>query len=46
MCCWTCEEVCSQYVAKDMFAVEGNKLWRHREFCASGGFGERHVCLH
>ena len=25
-------EVCSQYVAKVMFAVGGNKLWSHREF--------------
>ena len=25
-------EVCSQYVSKVMFAVEGNKLWIHREF--------------
>ena len=26
------KEVCSQYVAKVMFAVGGNKLWSHREF--------------
>ena len=26
------KDVCSQYVAKVMFAVEGNKLWSHREF--------------
>ena len=39
-------EVCSQYVAKVMFAVEENKLWSHCEFCVSGGFGERHACLH
>ena len=38
--------VCSQYVAKVMFAVEGNKLWSHREFRVSGGFGERRACLH
>ena len=25
-------EVCSQYVAKVMFAVGGNKLWSHCEF--------------
>ena len=25
-------EVCSQYVAKVMFAVGGNKLWSHHEF--------------
>ena len=25
-------EVCSQYVAKVMLAVGGNKLWSHREF--------------
>ena len=25
-------EVCSQYVAKVIFAVGGNKLWSHREF--------------
>ena len=25
-------EVCSQYVAKVMFAAGGNKLWSHREF--------------
>ena len=25
-------EICSQYVAKVMFAVGGNKLWSHREF--------------
>ena len=25
-------EVCSQYVAKVMFAVRGNKLWSHCEF--------------
>ena len=28
-------------LAKVLFAVGGNKLWRHREFCVSGGFGER-----
>ena len=26
-------------LAKVLFAVGGNKLWRHRGFCASGGFG-------
>ena len=26
-------------LAKAMFAVGGNKLWSHRDFCASGGFG-------
>ena len=26
-------------LAKVLFAVGGNKLWSHREFCASGGFG-------
>ena len=29
--------------AKVLFAVRGNKLWSHREFRVSGGFGERHV---
>ena len=33
-------------LAKVFFAVGGNKLWNHREFCTSGGFGERRVCLH
>ena len=33
-------------LAKVLFAVGGYKLWSHREFCASGGFGERRVCLH
>ena len=33
-------------LAKVMFAVRGNKLWSHREFCVSGGLGERHACLH
>ena len=26
-------------LAKSLFAVGGNKLWSHCEFCASGGFG-------
>ena len=39
-------EVCSQYVAKVTFAIGGNKLWSHREFCVSSGFGEKRVCLH
>ena len=26
-------------LAKVLFAVGGNKLWSHREFFASGGFG-------
>ena len=26
-------------LAKVLFAVGGNKLWSHREFCASGRFG-------
>ena len=39
-------EVCSQYVAKVLFTVGGNKLWSHREFRVSGGFGERRACLH
>ena len=26
-------------LAKVLFAVGGNKLWSHREFCVSGGFG-------
>ena len=30
-------------LAKVLFAVGGNKLWSHREFCASGGFRERRV---
>ena len=25
-------------LAKAMFAVGGNELWSHREFCVSGGF--------
>ena len=33
-------------LAKVLFAVGGNKLWSHREFCVSGGFGERRACLH
>ena len=33
-------------LAKVMFAVGGNKLWSHCEFCVSGGFGERRACLH
>ena len=32
-------------LAKVMFAVGGNKLWSHREFCVSRGFGERGACL-
>ena len=28
-------------LVKVWFAVGGNKLWSHREFCVSGGFGER-----
>ena len=28
-------------LAKAMFAVGGNELWSHREFCVSGGFGGR-----
>ena len=28
-------------LAKVLFAVGGNKLWSHREFCVSGRFGER-----
>ena len=32
-------------LAKVFFAVGGNKLWSHREFCVSGGFGEMCVCL-
>ena len=39
-------EVCSQYIANVLFAVGGNQLWSHREFCVSGGFGERRACLH
>ena len=30
---------CSQYGAKVRFAVRGNQLWIHRDFCVSGGFG-------
>ena len=26
-------------LAKVLFAVGGNKLWSHCEFCVSGGFG-------
>ena len=33
-------------LVKVMFAVGGNKLWSHREFCVSDGFGERRACLH
>ena len=33
-------------LAKALFAVGGNKLWSHREFRESGGFGERRACLH
>ena len=33
-------------LAKVLFAVGGNKLWSHREFCVSGGFGKRRACLH
>ena len=25
-------------LAKVLFAIGGNKLWSHREFCVSGGF--------
>ena len=31
-------------LAKTMFAVGGNELWSHREFCVSGGFGGE-VCV-
>ena len=31
-------------LAKVLFAVGGNKLWSHREFCASGGF-EGEACV-
>ena len=30
-------------LAKAMFAVEGNELWSHREFCVPGDSG-RGVC--
>ena len=33
-------------LAKVLFAVGGNKLWSHHEFCVSDGFGERRACLH
>ena len=33
-------------LAKVLFAVGGNKLWSHCEFCVSGSFGERRACLH
>ena len=33
-------------LAKVLFAVGGNKLWSHREFYVSGGFGERRTYLH
>ena len=33
-------------LTKVMFAFGGNKLWNHREFYVSGGFGERRACLH
>ena len=33
-------------LAKVLFAVGGNKLWSHREFCVSGGFGESVRFLH
>ena len=28
-------------LAKDFFAVGGNKLWSHLEFCVSGDLGRR-----
>ena len=38
---------CVRYsLAKVLFAVGGNKLWSHREFCVSGDFLGRGVCLH
>ena len=32
--------------ANVLFVVGGNKLCSYREFCVSGGFGERCACLH
>ena len=31
-CRWTCEGLCSPYIAKFMFAVWGNRRWSHRDF--------------
>ena len=36
----------SHSLAKVLFAIEGNKLWSHHEFCVSGGFGKGRACLH
>ena len=33
-------------LAKAMFAVGGNKLWSHLEFCVSGDSGTDVRCLH
>ena len=33
-------------LAKVLFAVGGNKLWSHLEFCLSGDLGRGVRCLH
>ena len=33
-------------LAKVLFAVGGNKLWSHREFCVSGDLGRGVRCFH
>ena len=33
-------------LAKVLFAVGGNKLWSHLEFCVSGDLGRGVRCLH
>ena len=33
-------------LAKVLFAVGGNKLWSHLEFCVSGDLGRGMPCLH
>ena len=33
-------------LAKVLFAVRGNKLWSHLEFCVSGYLGRGVRCLH
>ena len=45
VCCGRAREVCSQYIAKVMFAGWGNKRWSHREFVFLFCFGEKRECL-
>ena len=33
-------------LAKAMFAVGGNELWSHREFCVCGDLGRGVRCFH